>query len=87
MSVETRLRERLAALEPTKLEIADDTEKHAGHAGAAGGGRHFRLTIVSGQFTGKPLLARHRLVIQAAGELMHGAIHALSINAKAPGEV
>lgn len=87
MSVEARLRERLAVLEPTALEIVDDTAKHAGHAGAAGGGRHFRLSIVSGQFAGKPLLARHRLVVAAAGDLMQGAIHALSINAKAPGEV
>lgn len=87
MSVEARLRERLAVLEPSLLEIDDDTEKHAGHAGAAAGGRHFRLSIVSGQFSGKPLLARHRLVIEAAGDLMQGAIHALSINAKAPGEV
>ena len=87
MSVEARLRERLAVLEPTALEIVDDTAKHAGHAGAAGGGCHFRLSIVSGQFSGKPLLARHRLVVAAAGDLMQGAIHALSINAKAPGEV
>lgn len=87
MSAETCLRERLAILEPTLLEIVDDSAKHAGHAGAAGGGRHFRLSIVSGQFAGKPLLARHRMVVQAAGDLMEGAIHALSINAKAPGEV
>jgi BolA protein len=87
MSVERTLRERLAVLDPARLDIVDDSERHAGHAGAAGGGKHFRISIVSAHFAGRSRLARQRLVIDAAGDLMQGAIHALSINAKAPGEV
>lgn len=87
MNVEEQLRVRLTALSPTRLDINDDTARHAGHVGAAGGGRHFLITIESAQFAGKARLARQRLVLDAAGDLMQGAIHALSINAKAPGEV
>ena len=50
------MRERLAALEPQLLDIADDSAKHAGHAGAKGGGGHFRMTIVSTRFAGKGTL-------------------------------
>lgn len=77
---------RLAALQPDSLEILDESALHAGHAGARGGGGHFRLTLVSPLFTGKLPLARHRLIHQALGDLMDGAIHALSISALAPGE-
>lgn len=80
------LRARLAMLEPLALEIVDDSHRHAGHAGAREGG-HFRVDIVAGIFSGKGTLARHRLVYDAAGDLMRGRIHALSINARTPDEV
>ena len=88
MSVADEIRGRLAALEPQALELTDNSAQHAGHAGAApGGNTHWNLTIVSAEFTGKPTLARHRMIYAALGELMQNPIHALSINAKAPGEI
>ncbi len=71
--------------EATVLEIHDDSHRHAGHAGAAGGG-HFRVRIVSNAFHGKPPLARHRMVYAALGDAMKSAIHALTIDAAEPGE-
>jgi BolA protein len=81
------LRERLAALQPLSLEIVDESHLHAGHAGARSGGGHYRLTIVSPAFAGQRTVARHRLVYEAAGDLMRGSVHALAINALAPEEV
>ncbi|HEB99168.1 MAG TPA: BolA family transcriptional regulator [Thiotrichales bacterium] len=81
------IRERLtAALQPELLEIQDDSAKHAGHAGARGGGGHFIVNITSAAFAGKTLIQRHRLVYDALGDMMQSEIHALSIDAKAPGE-
>lgn len=80
------MRQRLAALAPARLEIVDDSAAHAGHAGAAAGGGHFRLYIVSGRFAGLDTLARHRLVYQLMGDLMNGRIHALGIEARTPDE-
>lgn len=79
------LRERLKTLSPQSLEIIDESALHAGHAGARKGG-HYRLYIVSPAFAGKTTLARHRLVHETLGELMHGRIHALGITALAPEE-
>ncbi|MDP2144051.1 MAG: BolA family protein [Gallionella sp.] len=76
----------LAALEPVALEIADDSAKHAGHAGARDGGGHYRLHIVSAQFAGKNTVARHRMIYSALGEMMRHDIHALNITAKTPDE-
>jgi BolA family transcriptional regulator, general stress-responsive regulator len=87
MSVAARIRERLAALEPVRLELVDESAQHAGHAGASpGGNTHWRLTIVSPRFAGQPTVARHRMVYQALGELMQNPIHALAITARAPEE-
>lgn len=74
------------ALAPQSLEVADDSHKHAGHAGARGGQGHFGVDIVSGAFAGKLPLARHRLVYAALGEMMQTDIHALSIRARTPDE-
>jgi BolA family transcriptional regulator, general stress-responsive regulator len=82
-----RLRERLAALQPLEIEIEDDSHRHAGHAGARDGGGHYNLRIVSAAFAGKNTVARHRLVYDAAGDLMRGPVHALAIRALAPEEV
>lgn len=88
MTVAEDIRRRLAALAPARIDLFDESAQHAGHAGAApGGSTHWRLTIVSAAFEGKPTVARHRLVYQALGELMRHPIHALSINAKSPGEI
>lgn len=86
MSVIDAMRASLAALEPVAIEIIDDSAKHAGHAGAKGGGGHFRLAIVSPRFTGCGTMERHRLVYDALGPLMKREIHAVSITAKTPDE-
>ena len=89
MSAETvaRLRERLGALQPQTLDIEDESHLHAGHAGARSGGGHYRLHIVAAAFAGKNTVARHRMIYDAAGDLMRGAVHALSIRAFTPEEV
>jgi BolA protein len=81
-----QLRERLATLQPIKMVIADESHRHAGHAGARDGG-HYHLEIVAAVFSGRTTVARHRLIYDAAGDLMRCGIHALSIRAFAPGEV
>jgi BolA family transcriptional regulator, general stress-responsive regulator len=81
------LRERLAVLAPLSLEIEDDSHRHAGHAGARDGGGHYNLTIVAAAFAGLNTVKRHRIIYDAAGDLMRGRIHALSIRALAPDEV
>ena len=73
------------ALTPSLLEVQDDSHLHAGHAGAREG-RHFSVRVVSSRFEGCTRLARHRLVYDAAAELMQRGIHALAIDARAPGE-
>ena len=78
------MQQRLSGLQPESLDIVDDSAKHAGHAGAASGGGHYQLTIVSKQFAGKPQVARHRLIYQALGDMMQLQIHALSITAYTP---
>lgn len=84
--VVTIIHQRLAALLPNRLQVIDDSARHAGHAGAKGGGGHYRLLIVSDAFAGLGRLARHRLVHAALGDLMHTRIHALSIQALTPAE-
>jgi BolA family transcriptional regulator, general stress-responsive regulator len=76
-----------AALAPESLEIVDDSARHAGHAGARDGRGHFNVRIVSRAFAGLTPLARHRLVYAALGDMMQTDIHALSIFARAPGEI
>jgi BolA family transcriptional regulator, general stress-responsive regulator len=75
------------ALAPTVLELADESALHAGHAGAASGGGHYRLKIVSAQFEGLKLVMRHRLVYDSVHDMMHTEIHALAITALAPSEL
>ena len=83
--VEQAMRTRLAALEPVRLDLRDESAQHAGHAGARpSGGSHWQLTIVSEAFRGKNAVARHRMVYEALGDLMKRDIHALKIEASAP---
>ena len=82
---ESRLRARLeSSFAPLELEIEDESHRHAGHAGAAGGLGHFRIRIVAEAFRGVAPLVRHRRVYEAVGDLMQTDIHALSIEALAP---
>jgi BolA protein len=82
-----RIRQALEqAFQPERLEVADDSHRHVGHAGARDGRGHFDVTIVSAAFAGRAPLARHRAIYAALGEMMTTDIHALSIHASAPGE-
>jgi BolA protein len=74
-----------AVLQPDALEVQDDSHLHAGHAGAREG-RHFTVRIVSPRFLGLTRVARHRLVYDALHALIPRGIHALAIEARAPGE-
>jgi BolA protein len=83
-----RIRARLtAALSPSLLELGDDSALHAGHPGAASGGGHYRVKVVSDRFEGLRLVMRHRLVYDSVHDMMHTEIHALAITALAPSEV
>lgn len=80
------IRAALSALQPSVLEINDDSHKHAGHEGARDGRGHYSLLIVSPVFSGLNAIARHRAVYEAVGSLMQTDIHALSMRAYAPEE-
>jgi len=83
-----RIRARIdAALKPSVLELVDDSALHAGHAGAASGGGHYRVRIVSPRFEGLRLVMRHRLVYDSVDDMMKNEIHALAITALAPSEL
>jgi BolA protein len=82
-----KIRLQLVTLNPTVLELIDDSHKHAGHAGAASGGGHYVLRIASAQFIGKNTIARHRMIYLALGDMMKQEIHALTIQALTPNEI
>lgn len=76
-----------AALQPTRLELADQSAQHVGHAGHDPRGEsHFSLVIESQAFEGQSRIARQRLVHSALADLLHDRVHALTIKALAPGE-
>jgi BolA protein len=87
MTAIARIKERLSVLAPETIEVFDESAAHEGHAGAASGGGHYQLLIVSPLFAGKSKVARHRLVYEALGPMMEREIHALAIQAYAPGEL
>lgn len=73
-------------LRPVELVVEDESHLHAGHAGARSGKGHFRVRVVAEAFRGMRLIHRHRAVYDALGGLMQTDIHALAIDARAPGE-
>ena len=78
---------RLKALQPSSIQLIDDSEKHRGHGGYNPAGEsHFTLLIESPIFAGKSRVERQRMVHSALGELVGERVHALSIRARAPGE-
>ncbi len=81
------IEQRLAALAPELVQIYDESAEHAGHAGAASGGGHYQLILVSRRFEGKTRVARHRLIYEALGDLMQRQVHALAITALTPEEL
>ncbi len=78
---------RLTVLDPTRLEVIDDSDKHRGHAGHDPRGEsHFTVLVESAKFEGLNRLARQRAVNAALGDLLKDRVHALAIKARAPGE-
>lgn len=88
MSVADSLRAKLsAALDPVRLEVVDESQLHAGHAGANPAGEsHFRVEIVSAAFAGQSRVARQRRVYDILAEEMAGPIHALALKTLTPDE-
>ena len=83
-TIRIKLTERFA---PTRLEISDESHRHAGHEGARPDGEtHFSVTIVSAAFMGQSRVARQRLVYQTLSEELATRVHALSLTTLAPGE-
>lgn len=89
MSYQDRIREKLTiGLEPTRLDVINESALHAGHRSSPGTGEsHFRIVVVSDKFAGQSRLARHRMVNDLlAEEMAPGGVHALALHAYAPDE-
>ena len=89
MTVKDRIVTTLTgALHPEALEVIDESHHHAGHAGSRSGGEtHFRVIVTAAVFAGKSRLDRHRTINDLlAGEMAPDRVHALAIEARAPGE-
>jgi BolA protein len=88
MSIECAIRENLlGALQPSRLDVINESELHAGHRGSPGTGEsHFRVIVVSELFRGRTRLERHRMINDALTVQLRGGVHALAIKAYAPGE-
>ncbi len=87
--VEAIIRDKLAAaFQPERLEVVNESHMHAGHhAGMDGTGEtHFRVRIVSPQFSGVSRLNRHRAVNDALAAELVDLVHALAVEPSAPGE-
>ena len=84
-----KLAEKLTeAFLPLILDIVDDSARHAGHGGAAPGGEtHFNIAITSAAFSGVGRVARQRMVYRVLAAELAGPVHALSLIARAPGEI
>jgi len=77
----------MIALRPTRLDVINESELHAGHRNSPGTGEsHFRILVVSDAFSGKSRLERHRLVNDLLKDELAGGIHALALSTLAPGE-
>jgi BolA family transcriptional regulator, general stress-responsive regulator len=75
------------AFAPARLEVIDESHQHVGHAGHRPGGEtHYRIYIVSEAFQGKSRLERHRMINETLSGELQGGVHALAIEARAPGE-
>lgn len=88
MTTHDRITQTLTkAFRPERLEVVDESHRHAGHAGHRPGGEtHYRVYIVSEAFAGKSRLERHRLINAALAAELASGVHALAIHASAPGE-
>ena len=88
---ETMTRKLTARFSPSRLDIIDDSARHAGHVGHPGGAgqggeTHFTVTVVSAMFAGMNRVARQRLVYETLADELKGGVHALALTTLAPGE-
>jgi BolA protein len=74
------------AFAPDSIEVTDESHRHRGHPGAASGGGHFRVVLVSDRFEGRTRIERHRMVYEALGDWMGSEIHALALETRSPSE-
>ena len=81
-----RITTLLQDLSPLSCQVEDESALHAGHAGAASGGGHYRLHLVSSRFEGLNRVSRHRLVYDCLGKLMKTESHALALTLLTPAE-
>lgn len=87
MTYKSRIEQKLATLSPLMLEVLDESENHRGHGGYREGGEtHFRVRIVAAAFAGQNRLARHRIINALLADELAERVHALAIEARAPGE-
>ncbi|MEO1281675.1 MAG: BolA family protein [Pseudomonadota bacterium] len=88
MSLESSMREKLMiGLEPSRLDVINESELHAGHRSSPGTGEsHFRLLIVSKAFEGKSRLERHRMVNAMLSAELEAGVHALAMKTLTPDE-
>jgi BolA family transcriptional regulator, general stress-responsive regulator len=88
MAVADQIRAKLTSgLTPLRIEITDDSHRHAGHAGAREGGEsHFTVEVVSGAFEGMGRVARQRLVYDLLKDEIAGPVHALALRTLTPSE-
>jgi BolA family transcriptional regulator, general stress-responsive regulator len=88
MQVKAAIEKKLIrALNPTRLFVEDESDRHAGHAGARPEGEtHFRVRIVSAAFSGLSRIARQRLVYEALADELKNRVHALALETQSPEE-
>ncbi|KAI0728149.1 bola-like protein-domain-containing protein [Fomitopsis betulina] len=90
--VATSIRDKLSALQPSELNITNDSWQHRHHApmraqGGGSGETHFSIQVVSEQFRGKTTMQRHRLIYSMLSDELSQGLHALSLKTKTPEEV
>ncbi len=76
------------AFSPERLDIINESHLHAGHQPEfdGTGQTHFRVRIVADVFTGMSRVERHRKINEFVAPHMEHGLHAIAIEAKAPGE-
>ncbi len=83
MKIQSSIESKLASLDPLHLEVVNESHMHSVPANSE---THFKVTVVSGQFDGKLLVARHRLVNDILSEELAGGVHALALHTRTPDE-
>lgn len=86
MTMKSRIESKLTeAFQPLKLEVVDESDQHAGHAGwREGGETHFRVVLVAEAFAGQSRVARQRAVNRCLAEELEESVHALAMDVRAP---